>query len=227
MHNGRLRRRGMPVFTGRNKRGRDTKVSLPLLTPLTFLCADTSEMCSETGVRGLGSVRRFAFGTLLCPEFTLRDLPRITVRGQTVQGVRLVLRKAPLPSRIYPWSTKRPCEPLAFSRATEGRRGQRKVRGVKRGQETIPGVLSPFAPAVGTAFSGRRRRPLPTPSEGVKSPPAASRCIGGGISTAEGKEKGGRRGLPDRRFLTLKKIFGVFSKKRLTLSLAYANLYTG
>ena len=37
----------------------------------------------------------------------------------------------------------------------------------------------------------------------------------------------GRRGLPDRRFLTLKKIFGVFSKKRLTLSLAYANLYTG
>ena len=52
VHNGRLRRRGMPVFTGRNKRGRDTKVSLPLLTPLTFLCADTSEMCSETGVRG-------------------------------------------------------------------------------------------------------------------------------------------------------------------------------
>ena len=34
---GRLRRRGMPVFTGGNKRGRDTKVSLPLLTPLTFL----------------------------------------------------------------------------------------------------------------------------------------------------------------------------------------------
>ena len=26
---------------------------------------------------------------------------------------------------------------------------------------------------------------------------------------------------------TLKKIFGIFSKKRLTLSLAYANLYTG
>ena len=37
----------------------------------------------------------------------------------------------------------------------------------------------------------------------------------------------GRRGLPDRHFLTLKKIFGIFSKKRLTLSLAYANLYTG
>ena len=30
-------------------------VSCPLLTPLTFLCADTSEMCSETGGYG-GSV---------------------------------------------------------------------------------------------------------------------------------------------------------------------------
>ena len=27
-------------------------VSCPLLTPLTFLCADTSKMCSETGVTG-------------------------------------------------------------------------------------------------------------------------------------------------------------------------------
>ena len=35
-------------------------VSCPLLTPLTFLCADTSEMCSETRVRGLDSGRRFA-----------------------------------------------------------------------------------------------------------------------------------------------------------------------
>ena len=61
-------------------------VSCPLLTPLTFLCADTSEMCSETGVRGLGSGRLSDYGWLLCPEFTLRGLPRITVRGQTVQG---------------------------------------------------------------------------------------------------------------------------------------------
>ena len=34
---GRLRRPGGPVFTGENKRGRDTKVSLPLLTPQPFL----------------------------------------------------------------------------------------------------------------------------------------------------------------------------------------------
>ena len=33
----RLRRRGMPGSPGRDKRGRDTKVSLPLLTPRPFL----------------------------------------------------------------------------------------------------------------------------------------------------------------------------------------------
>ena len=37
-------------------------------------------------------------------------------------------------------------------------------------------LLSP-PPDGGTP--GRRRRPLTTPSEGVKSPPAAHRCIGG------------------------------------------------
>ena len=109
-------------------------VSCPLLTPLTFLCADTSEMCSETrGYGGLSSVRRADFGTLLCPEVNLRYPPRITVRGHPVQGVRLALRKAPLPSRIYPWSTTRPCGPLAFSRATEGRRGLKEGLGESRG----------------------------------------------------------------------------------------------
>ena len=34
---GRLRRQGMPGSPGRDKRGRDTKVSLPLLTPQPFL----------------------------------------------------------------------------------------------------------------------------------------------------------------------------------------------
>ena len=104
-------------------------VSCPLLTPLTFLCADTSEMCSETGVREHDSGRLSAYGTLYCPEFTLRDLPRITVRGQTVQSVCVPLRKAPLPSSVDPWSTKRHCGPLAFRRATEGSRVRRKMRG--------------------------------------------------------------------------------------------------
>ena len=37
VHNGRLRRPGMPGSPGGDKRGRDTKVSLPLLTPQPFL----------------------------------------------------------------------------------------------------------------------------------------------------------------------------------------------
>ena len=91
-------------------------------------------------------MRRADFGTLLCPEFTLRDLPRITVRGQTVQGDGGTLRKAPLPSRMCPWSTKRPCGPLAFRRATEGSRVLRRVWGSQEGAREPYGALAPFCP---------------------------------------------------------------------------------
>ena len=100
------------------------------------------------------------------------------VRGQTVQGVRLVLRKAPLRSWVCPWSTRRPCGPLVFRRATEGSRVLRKGRGVKRGRETLvslPLLSLPGDPGI----PGRRRRPLCTLTLSVKSPPAAHRCIGG------------------------------------------------
>ena len=54
-------RGGVAAFGGREcrrlaaetKGDRTPMVSCPLLTPQTFLCADTSEMCSETG--GYGS----------------------------------------------------------------------------------------------------------------------------------------------------------------------------
>ena len=108
-------------------------------------------------------MRRAGFGTLCCPEFTLRKPSRITVRGQTVQGGGVPLRKAPLRSRVYPWSSRRPCGPLAFRRATGGSRVQRKVWGVKRGKGTI-GALSPLVSA-GRArhFSAARRRHYPRP----------------------------------------------------------------
>ena len=117
----------------------------PLLTSLTFLCAATPfGRAAKRGKRGLGSVRRADFGTLLGPEFTLRDLPRITVRGQTVQGGSVPLRKAPLRSSVYPWSTKRPCGPLAFRRATEGSRVRRRVWGCQEGAREPYGALAPF-----------------------------------------------------------------------------------
>ena len=49
-------------------------------------------------------------------------------------------------------------------------------------------------PPVNTGTPGRRRRPMTTPSEGVKSPPAAHRCIGGKVSPLlRGKKERGRR----------------------------------
>ena len=70
-------------------------VSCPLLTPLTFLCAATPfGRAAKRGLRELGSVRQADFGTLSGPEVSLRDLPRITVRGQTVQGASAVAAKS-------------------------------------------------------------------------------------------------------------------------------------
>ena len=148
-------------------------VSCPLLTPLTFLCAATPfGRAAKRGLRGLGSVRRFAFVTLLCPEFPLRSSPRITVRGQTVQGGGGTLRKAPLRSSVDPWSTRRHCGPLAFRRATEGSRVLRRVWGSQEGAREPYGALAPFCPRRrAAAFPCRRRRPIPP-------------CRGNGISAA-------------------------------------------
>ena len=95
----------------------------PLLTPPNPpLDATPCGRAAKREKRGLGSVRRFAFGTLSGPEFTLRYPPRITVRGHSVQGGSVPLRKAPLQSSVRPWSTECICGPLAFRRATEGSR---------------------------------------------------------------------------------------------------------
>ena len=205
--NCRLRRQGEPpsgggenavptaeeiaAFGGRESRrlAAETKgdrtpsmVSCPLLTPLTFLCAATPfGRAAKRGLRGLGSVRRADFGTLLCPEFPLRSSPRITVRGQTVQGGGGTLRKAPLLSSVDPWSTKRHCGPLAFRRATEGSRVQRRVWGSQEGAREPYGALAPFCPSpwarrtppVNTGTSAARRRQCPA------CPSAANLACGG------------------------------------------------
>ena len=134
----------------------------PLDTPLTFRWPLSKAFAAKRGRRGLGSVRQAAYGTLSDPEVSLRYPPRITVRGQTVQGGSVPLRKAPLRSSVYPWSTKRPCGPLAFRRATGGSRVQRRVWGVKRGKGTI-GALSPLVSA------GRPRHPRPPKAATVRA----------------------------------------------------------
>ena len=152
----------------------------PLDTPLTFRWPLSEAFAAKRGRRGLGSVRRAAYGTLVRPEVTLRELPRISVRGQTVQSACFALRKAPLPSSVDPWSTKRPCGPLAFRRATGGSRVQRRVWGVKRGKGTI-GALSPLV-------SAGRPRHSPPPDGGNATP-----CHGEHPPAREGQSRLQRR----------------------------------
>ena len=88
--------------------------------------------------------------------------PRTVMRGKS--------RKLTSGHNSVPKSARRPEPSPRFSRlaANASLSGQRKVKGVSRGDignRRCP--TSPFAPAVGTASPGRRRRPLPTPSEGV------------------------------------------------------------
>ena len=149
------RRRGTPCPRRRAKGGKGTGwFPCPLLTPPNPpLRRDALRLRGETGVTGARFRASGGFGTLSGPEFTLRKPPRITVRGQTVQGGGVLLRKAPLRSSAVSWSTKRPCGPLAFRRATEGSRVLRKVWGVKRGKKTLV-VFPLLPPAVGTAFPG-------------------------------------------------------------------------
>ena len=115
----------------------------PLDTPLTVRWPLSKAFAAKRGRRGLGSVRRFGYIELQYPEFTLRSLQRCQCATIRCRAVALSLRKAPLPSRAYPWCTRRPCGPLAFRRATGGSRVQRRVWGVKRGKGTI-GALSPL-----------------------------------------------------------------------------------
>ena len=133
---GRIPRpRGCRRLAAETKGGKGTVwFPCPLLTPPNPpLDATPFGHASKRGLRGLGSVRRAGFGTLYRPEFTLRGLPRITVRGQTVQGGRFLLRKAPLPSRMCPWCTRRHCGPLAFRCATEGSRSAKEGKGSQEG----------------------------------------------------------------------------------------------
>ena len=97
------------------------------------------------------------------PEVSLRDLPRITVRGQTVQGGGGTLRKALLRSSVLPWSTKRHCGPLAFRHATEGSRVLRRVWGSQEGAREPYGALAPFCL--------RRETPAIPPPPWARRPP--------------------------------------------------------
>ena len=201
-------------------------VSCPLLTPLPSFALTHRRCAAKRGLQGLGSVRRFAFRALLCPEFTLRYPPRITVRGHPVQGVRLVLRTAPLPSMVCPWSTERPCGPLAFRRATEGSRVQRKGWGVKRGRETLVSLpLLPPPPGGGLPHAmSWRTSPVPG---GPLSPAAASRRIGGRSTVSRRLKSNGLLPQKSKNLPVPREVLNIYVSNRISvfgaaLSVQYA-----
>ena len=74
---------------GWGKRGQDTRYGFlsPLDSPYLPLAATPFGCAAKRELRGLGSGRRGSYGWLCRPEVSLRELPRITVRGHTVQNV--------------------------------------------------------------------------------------------------------------------------------------------
>ena len=65
-------------------------------------------------------MRRVDLGTLSDPEFTLPYPPRITVRGQTVQGANAVAAKSSASIKGVTLEHQTSLWAFAFRRATEG-----------------------------------------------------------------------------------------------------------
>ena len=151
----RLRRRGYAVPTARGKRGQGHRmVPLPPLDSPKPSFALTHRRCAaKRGLRGLGSVRRAAFGRLLCPEFTLRDPQRCQCAARRCRAAAFCCEKLRFDQVLYLGAANAPVGSSHFRRATEGSRVLRKVWGVKRGKKTLV-VFPLLPPAVGTAFPG-------------------------------------------------------------------------
>ena len=200
----------------------------PLDTPLTFRWPLSEAFAAKRGLRGLGSVRRAAYGTLLCPEVSLRYPPRISVRVQTVQGGCLALRKAPLRSRVCPWCTKRPCGPLAFRRATEGRRVRGKMWGCQEGDKKPGGCLGPLLPPPpgGGLPHAMSWRTSPVPG-GPLSPAAASRRIGGRSTVSRRLKSNGLLPQKSKNLPVSREVLNIYVSNRISvfgaaLSVQYA-----
>ena len=170
---------GLPPPGGGGKRGRDTKVSLPLLTPQPFL---GTRLPSVARLKARGPQGRLVLqGTILDRSGAFRSdganaLHRMAAHCYARRLTQGKFRAVKRPKICPTHGTELPYPP--FSRASsmlrlKGRSGE------SRGDRKPCLVSCPLLPsAVGTASPPPKAAML-TPSEGVISPPAASRCIGG------------------------------------------------
>ena len=164
---------------GGGKRGRDTKVSLPLLTPQPFLRTRLPSVARLNArgpqmrlvLQGATLDRSGAFRRGTPPPCTV--WPRTVMRGKS--------RKVNSGHNSIPKSARRPEPSPRFSRFAAHLRcvSAKEGKGSQEGTGNHTWCPVPFCPPPWARRLRRRRRPMLTPSEGVKSPPAASRCIGG------------------------------------------------
>ena len=159
VHNGRLRRPGMPPPGGGGKRGRDTKVSLPLLTPRPFL---RTRLPSVARLKARGPQGRLVLqGTTLDGSGAFRSgtLPPCTEWPRTV--MRGKSRKVNSGHNSCPISKTTHGTELPYPRLAEHLRcdGSKEGQGESRGDRKPCLVSCPLLPsAVGTASPPPYRR---------------------------------------------------------------------
>ena len=162
---------GLPGSPGGDKRGRDTKVSLPLLTPRPFL---RTRLPSVARLNARGPQ-----GRLVLQEYTIDRSGAFRSRKQTPCTVwpRTVMRggsrKVNSGHNSVPKSARRTEPSPRFSRFAARPKGvavQRRVWGSQEGAREPYGALAPFCPRRGIRrFSAARRRQFPSPW--VRPPP--------------------------------------------------------
>ena len=120
-------------------------VSCPLLTPLTFLWTRLPAVARLNARGPQGRLVLQGYTLDRSGAFRSGELPPCTVWPRTV--MRGGLRKVNSGPESVPKSARRtePSSRTPVSLHISDVSAQRKVRGVKRGQETMFGVLTPFA----------------------------------------------------------------------------------
>ena len=164
-------------------------VSCPLLTPLTFLWTRLPAVARLNA--------RVPQGRLVLQGTTLDRSGAFRSAKQAPCTVwpRTVMRGKPRKLTSGPYSvpkSARRTEPSPrfprFAARPKGIAAQRRVWGSQEGAREPYGALAPFCPCrwpptIPSPWARhppcRRAAAMRTPSEGVKSPPAAHRCIGG------------------------------------------------
>ena len=164
------------MFTGGSKRGRDTKVSLPLLTPQPFLRTRLPSV-ARLNARGPQG-RSVPQGTPLDRSRAFRSdgvraLHRMAAHCYARRITQADLRALQRPKSCPTHGTELPF--LSLRRATEGSRGLKERLGELRGGKETIGVLSPFCPRRrAAAFSAGGHRQSLRRGHGVPRPPKAA-----------------------------------------------------